>query len=113
MTKDFKTQMKETHRKHEEEKQRLQKDMEKERRNFKEQRKNIEKEVRSRIKLRSPSPLTLLSLRCTSRCSSLRLQSRRKRHRRCLQWPLKSVIWSRGSRTVRQPIAQRQNGFVR
>lgn len=45
MTKDFKTKMKEFQRKHEEEKQMLQKDLDKERQNSKEQRKIIEKEV--------------------------------------------------------------------
>ena len=49
MTRDFKAQVKEIQRKNEEEKHGLQKELEKERRNFKEQRKAIEKEVRERF----------------------------------------------------------------
>lgn len=45
MIKDFRTQAKEIQRKNDDEKQALQKELEKERRNFKEQRKAIEKEV--------------------------------------------------------------------
>ena len=45
MTKDLKAKMKETQRKHEEEKQRLQRDLDKERQSMNEQRKKIEKEV--------------------------------------------------------------------
>ena len=46
MTRDFKARVKEIQRKHEEEKHGLQKELDKERRNFKEQRKAMEKEVR-------------------------------------------------------------------
>lgn len=45
MAKDFKTKMKEIQSTHEEEKQKLQKELEKERQNSKERRKIIEKEV--------------------------------------------------------------------
>ena len=45
MTKDFTTKMKDLQRKHEQEKQQLQKELDKERRSIKEQRKLIEKDV--------------------------------------------------------------------
>ena len=45
MTRDFKLQVKEIQRKNEEEKQKLVKELEKEKRSFKEQRKSIEQEV--------------------------------------------------------------------
>ena len=48
MNKDFKLRMKETQRKNDEEKQKLQKELDKEHRNFKEQRKIIEKDVNTR-----------------------------------------------------------------
>ena len=48
MNKDFKLRMKEMQRKNDEEKQKLQKELDKERRNFKEQRKIIEKDVNTR-----------------------------------------------------------------
>lgn len=59
MTKDFKSQMKESQRKHEEEKQNLQKEMARERRNFKDQRKIIEKEVSESIYEQEMSSLWL------------------------------------------------------
>ena len=49
MTKDFKMHVKEIQRKNEDEKQKLQKELEKEKRNFKEQRKAIEKEVGAQV----------------------------------------------------------------
>ena len=45
MTKDFMMKMKDVQRKHEHEKQQLQKELDKERRSIKEQRKLIEKDV--------------------------------------------------------------------